>query len=71
LLAQLRRAGIAADMAYAGNFKRRLMKANAIGAAYAVIIGEAEVANATVALKDLRSGEQKSVATADLMAELT
>jgi len=48
-----------------------LMKANAIGAAYAVIIGEAEVANATVALKDLRSGKQKSVATADLVAELT
>src|SRR5215210_5692551 len=42
IAAGLRREGIAADMAYRGNMKKRLSRANAIGAAYALIIGDDE-----------------------------
>ncbi len=70
VLATLRSGGIAADMAFAGNFKRRLTRANAAGAAYAVIIGESEAAAGQVALKNLGTGEQQLVAVADLLAAL-
>lgn len=66
VLANLRSAGIAADMAFAGNFKRRLTRANTAGARFALIIGEAEVAAQSVALKDLGTGDQRLVALADL-----
>src|SRR3954465_1150713 len=39
ILVGLRREGIAADMAYRGNLKKRLSRANASGAAYALILG--------------------------------
>src|SRR5215217_5917971 len=44
LIAGLRRAGIACDMAYRGNMKRRMAKADASGARYAIILGEEEIA---------------------------
>jgi len=62
LLADLRRAGIAADMAYRGNMKKRMAKAAASGAAYAVILGDAEVESGTAQVKDLATGEQRAVA---------
>lgn len=68
LLADLRRAGVAADMAYRGNMKKRLSRANDAGAAYALIIGDVELDSGEVQLKDLTSGEQRSVAF-DLIAE--
>lgn len=67
VLAGLRGAGVAADMAFAGNFKRRLTKADVAGAHFAAIIGEADAASASVALKNLRSGDQRVVAMADLV----
>lgn len=70
MLAHLRRGGFTADMAFGGNFKRRLARANASGARYAAIIGEAEAASGSVALKDLTSGEQRNVAGADLLAAI-
>jgi histidyl-tRNA synthetase len=39
----------------AGSFKSQMKKADASGAAFAVIIGEDEMANATAAVKPLRS----------------
>ena len=62
LLAELRAAGIAADMAYRGNMKKRLSRANDAGAAYALIMGDVELDSGEVQLKDLASGEQRSVA---------
>jgi histidyl-tRNA synthetase len=59
--ADLRRAGIAADTAFRGNMKKRMARANASGARFAVILGDDELASGSAALKDLRSGEQKSV----------
>ena len=66
VLADLRRVGIAADMTYRGNMKRRMQKADAAGARMAVIIGDDELAADQAALKDLRSGEQKRVALKEL-----
>jgi histidyl-tRNA synthetase len=62
LLAQLRRDGIACDMAYRGNMKRRMHKADTSGARYAVVIGEDELGRGEVALKDLANGSQQWVA---------
>jgi histidyl-tRNA synthetase len=61
ILAELRRAGISADMAFRGNMKKRLTRANDAGAAYALIIGDNELDRGEAQLKDLASGEQRSV----------
>ena len=61
LLADLRRAGIAADMAYRGNMKKRLSRANDSGAAYALIIGDDELDSGEVQLKNLATGEQRKL----------
>jgi histidyl-tRNA synthetase len=58
ILADLRRAGIAADMAYKGNMKRRLAKADAAKARYALILGDDELAQEQIVVKALQSGEQ-------------
>jgi histidyl-tRNA synthetase len=60
LASSLRAAGIAADIAYKGNAKKRFERANKTGAAYAVILGEDELKNGTVTLKNLQTGEQES-----------
>jgi len=62
LLADLRRAGIAADMAYRGNMKKRLSRANDAGASFALIIGDAELDRGEAQIKNLGTGEQQSVA---------
>jgi len=62
LLADLRRAGIPADMAYRGNMKKRLSRANDVGATYALIIGDAELDSGEIQVKALASGVQHSVA---------
>ena len=66
----LRGAGIRAEMAYRGNLKRRMERANRIGARAAVIIGEAELARGAAQLKDLATGAQSEVALAELAAKL-
>jgi histidyl-tRNA synthetase len=66
LLADLRDIGIASDMAYKGNMKKRMQKAGDAGARFAVIIGEDEMARGEVSLKDLESGEQRAVPIATL-----
>lgn len=62
LLADLRRGGIAADMGFRGNMKKRMQRANASGAAFAIIIGEDELARGEAAVKNLANGEQQMVA---------
>jgi histidyl-tRNA synthetase len=61
LIAELRSVGIAADMAYRGNMKKRLGRANDAGAAFALILGDDELARGEVQLKQLDGGEQRSV----------
>ena len=68
IVAGLRREGIATELAYRGNMKKRLSRANAAGAAYALIIGDDELDRGEAQLKDLTSGEQRSVSL-DLLAQ--
>jgi histidyl-tRNA synthetase len=68
IVAGLRREGIATEMAYRGNMKKRLSRANASGAAYALIIGDDELDRGEAQLKDLASGEQRPVSL-DLISE--
>jgi histidyl-tRNA synthetase len=68
ILAGLRSEGVAADMAYRGNMKKRLSRANDAGAAYALIIGDDELDRGEAQLKDLSNGEQRAVSL-DLIAE--
>jgi len=70
LLGRLRNAGIRAEMEYSGNLRRRMERANRIGARAAVILGEDERARQSVQLKDLVSGTQTEVREADLLARL-
>ncbi|WP_338662782.1 histidine--tRNA ligase [Pararoseomonas sp. SCSIO 73927] len=66
----LRRAGITAEVAYKGNLKRRMERANRLNARAAVIIGDEELAEGTAQLRDLDAGTQERVALADLAARL-
>jgi histidyl-tRNA synthetase len=68
IAAGLRREGIATEMAYRGNMKKRLGRANSAGAAYALIIGDDELDRGEAQLKDLATGEQRSVSL-ELIAE--
>lgn len=67
---KLRRAGFVVEQGYSGNLKKRMIRANKANAYKAVIIGSEELANNVVTLKDLDSGEQKSVAVDKLIEEL-
>ena len=63
----LRRAGYRVEHSYSGNLKKRMIKANKANAYKAVIIGSDELASNQVTLKDLDSGEQKTVALSNLL----
>ncbi len=67
---ELRLAGFSVEQSYSGNMKKRMIKANKVNACKAVIIGSDELADKTVTIKDLDSGEQKTVALANLIKEL-
>jgi histidyl-tRNA synthetase len=71
IIADLRRAGIGCDMGYRGNMKKRMQRANASGAAWAIILGDDELGRGEVALRDLRSGEQQPVPFDVLVEKLT
>jgi len=72
--------GVSADLRAAGevaeiDYRRRSMKAqmrtaNNDGYRYAVIIGEDEVQQETVTLRDMDSGEQETIAQSDLIFRL-
>ncbi|MBQ7633422.1 MAG: histidine--tRNA ligase [Alphaproteobacteria bacterium] len=67
---KLRLAGFSVEQSYSGNMKKRMIKANKVNACKAVIIGSDELADKTVTIKDLDSGEQKTVALSNLIKEL-
>ncbi|MCX8574203.1 MULTISPECIES: histidine--tRNA ligase [unclassified Gilliamella] len=49
------------------NFKKQFAKADKLGAKIAVIVGENELANQTVTIKNLQTGEQTEVAQSDIV----
>ncbi len=61
VLQALRAAGIRAEMAYRGNLKRRMERANKTGARAAVILGADDLAAGVAQVKDLATGTQDAV----------
>jgi histidyl-tRNA synthetase len=71
LVAELRRAGIAADMSYGSKKLKGAMKdADRSGAAYALILGERDIAAGAAQVKDLASGDQVAVPLTELVTTL-
>ncbi len=71
LLQELRRAGIPAEIAYKGNLKRRMERANKLSARAALILGEDELAQGLVQLRDLDAGSQVTVPLAEAVSRLS
>ena len=70
LLARLRGGGVSSDMAFKGNMKKRMAKADSSGARFAVIVGDDELDRNEASVKDLRSGEQHKLSLDDLALKL-
>ena len=58
----LRETGIAVELGYAGNMKKRMKRADKANARLAVILGDDELAKGIAQLRDLDSGEQQEIA---------
>ncbi|MGR5252512.1 histidine--tRNA ligase [Vibrio astriarenae] len=54
-----------------GNFKKQFKRADKVGAVVALVLGENEVADGTVVLKDLVGGEQSTITQQDAVEKLT
>ena len=67
LASELRRAGHTIELAYRGNMKKRMKRADDSGAGYAIIIGDDELAENEATVKNLHSGEQQRVALSRLV----
>jgi len=70
LAGELRRADIAVELAYGGNVGKRFKRADKVGCTAAVVIGDDEIAQGVVKLKDFKSGEEAVVARAELLGKL-
>ncbi len=71
LVAELRAAGLAADLAYGDRGLKGAMKAaDRSGAPYAVVLGDRDLEAGQVPVKDLRTGEQTTVALSALTTTL-
>jgi len=71
VLQALRRAGVVAEIAYRGNLKRRMERANRIGARAAVILGDEEIAAGVAQLRDLDAGTQEKVPLSEVAGRLS
>ncbi|MBO6179247.1 MAG: histidine--tRNA ligase [Selenomonadaceae bacterium] len=71
LLENLRKAGIYAATDYAGrSMKAQMKQANKCDAKYVLILGEDEVKNQTVQLKNMENSEQETVALDDIVDKI-
>ena len=71
-VSQLRREGVAADLyPEPGKLKKQIKYASDIGCTYMGIAGESEMANQTLMLKDLATGDQKEIPVSEIAALLT
>ncbi len=67
LIADLRRRNVYCDMGYRGNLKKRMQRADAVQAAYVIIVGDDELANGEIVVRSLKSGEQKKRKVAEVL----
>jgi histidyl-tRNA synthetase len=70
ILQSLRANGLRAEMAYRGNVKRRMERANRTGARVAIILGDDDIANGVAQVKDLTTGAQEAVPLANIPSHL-
>ena len=67
LVKELRAAGIAAEVyPDSAKMKKQIGYANALGVPFFAIIGESELADGTVTVKNMESGEQKTVPASEV-----
>jgi histidyl-tRNA synthetase len=66
-LADLRRRHVYCDMAFRGNLKKRLQRADAADASYAILIGDDELAAGEITVRSLKSGEQRRRKVANVL----
>ena len=72
LAAKMRAAGLRVELLSPGRgLKALLRRADKIGARYAVIIGDNELAHESAMLRDLKTSTQSEVAQNNLIAALT
>jgi histidyl-tRNA synthetase len=53
-----------------GNFKKQFKRADKVGAVIALVLGESEIADNNVVLKDLKNGEQTIVSQNEIADKL-
>jgi histidyl-tRNA synthetase len=70
LAQELRRAGVAVDLAFKGKPGQRMKRADRIGARFAVSLGSDELARGVVRLRDLGSGAEEELRRDQLAARL-
>ena len=71
LVNDLRAAGISVDMDFGTRaFKKQFEQANKAGARYALILGEQEINDGTVSVKNMATGEQKVIPVRDILDTL-
>jgi len=71
IASELRKAGIAVIIATGDKSLRGQMRqVNSLGIAYALILGEQEISKRNVMLRDMRSGEQKTIPLAEIASRL-
>lgn len=54
-----------------GNFKKQFKRADKVGASFALVLGEEEVAQQQVVLKNLVAGEQQTLTQSELISQLS
>jgi histidyl-tRNA synthetase len=71
LVFELRAKGLRVDMNYSGNMKKRLTRANKVGAQHTIILGEDELKAGIALVRDMEGGEQREVPLATLIEEMS
>ena len=66
----LRRTGVAVELGFSGNLRRRMQHANRSGARMAVLLGEEELAKGVATVRDMSTGEQQEIPIDRLAAAL-
>ena len=70
LAAELRSTGISVERSVDRKLKRALEVANKMGARFALILGDNEIAAGTYLLKDMATGEQRALTRDELVASI-
>jgi histidyl-tRNA synthetase len=71
LAQRLRAAGVVTEVAYKGNLKRRMERANKQHARVALILGEDEAKQGVVQFRDLDGGSQETLSRDEAVRRLT